>query len=176
MALRRYGQDCSIARALEVVGERWTLLIVRNAMVGDCRFESLLDSLGIARNVLAQRLTTLVEAGVLERVPYRERPVRHEYRLTERGRELAPVLAALMRWGEKNCPTDQPPPNRALVHARCEHPVELVVHCPSCDESIPTSEMVSRPVVRSAVETHDPQPSADGRPSAVLAATLPGVR
>ncbi|MFG2062444.1 winged helix-turn-helix transcriptional regulator [Micromonospora sp. NPDC048871] len=168
MAPRGYGQDCSIARALEVVGERWTLLIVRNAMVSDCRFESLLDSLGIARNVLAQRLSTLVEAGILERIPYRDRPVRHEYRLTGRGRELAPVLAALMQWGERNCPGAQPSPDRALVHTRCDHPVELVLLCRSCDESVPTSELVSDP---GGPATGDPP--ADNRPLKAMAATGP---
>lgn len=144
MAPRGYGQDCSIARALDIVGERWTLLIIRNAMVADCRFETLLGSLGIARNVLAQRLNTLVEAGILERVPYRDRPVRHEYRLTARGRELAPVLIALMQWGERNCPSDQPP-EPFMVHAACDQPVELAVCCPSCTAAIPTDEMVTRP-------------------------------
>ncbi|MEV6693452.1 helix-turn-helix domain-containing protein [Micromonospora sp. NPDC051196] len=149
MALRGYGQDCSIARALEVVGERWTLLIVRNAMAGDCRFESLLDSLGIARNVLAQRLNTLVEVGILERVPYRDRPVRHEYRLTVRGRELSPVLAALMQWGDRHCPAEQPP-GHLMMHTPCDQPIELVVLCPSCEGPIPGREIVSRPVTRSA--------------------------
>ncbi|MGC5031215.1 winged helix-turn-helix transcriptional regulator [Micromonospora sp. DT229] len=171
MAPRGYGQDCSIARALEVVGERWTLLIVRNAMVGDCRFESLLDSLGIARNVLAQRLSTLVEAGILERIPYRDRPVRHEYRLTGRGRELAPVLAALLQWGERNCPGAQASPDRTLVHTRCDQPVELVLLCQSCDESVPTSELVSHPGEPAATATGDPQ--ADNRPLKALTVTGP---
>ena len=80
------GQDCPIARALEVVGERWTLLIVRDVLVGPRRFDQLQASLGIARNVLADRLNRLVEEGILERVPYSKRPPRHEYRLTDKGR------------------------------------------------------------------------------------------
>jgi DNA-binding HxlR family transcriptional regulator len=95
------GQECSIARALEVVGERWTLLIVRDVLAGLCRFDQLQASLGIARNVLAGRLSRLVEEGILERVPYSKRPPRHEYRLTEKGRELEPALTALRRWGDQ---------------------------------------------------------------------------
>jgi DNA-binding HxlR family transcriptional regulator len=95
------GQDCPIARALEIVGERWTLLIVRDVLVGPCRFDQLQASLGIARNVLADRLNRLVEEGILERVPYSKRPPRHEYRLTDKGRELEPALSALRRWGDQ---------------------------------------------------------------------------
>src|SRR3982074_3115939 len=78
------GQNCSIARALEVVGERWTLLIVRDAFLGLRRFEQFQESLGIARNVLTERLNRLVEEGILERVRYSERPERYEYRLAEK--------------------------------------------------------------------------------------------
>lgn len=95
------GQDCPIARALEVVGERWTLLIVRDVLVGPRRFDQLQASLGIARNVLADRLNRLVEEGILERVPYSKRPPRHEYRLTDKGRELEPALSALRQWGDQ---------------------------------------------------------------------------
>src|ERR671921_9197 len=90
------GQVCSIARALEVLGERWTLLIVRDAMMGLRRFDDFQHSLGLARNVLADRLGRLVEAGILERVPYQDRPVRHEYRLTQMGRELGTPVISLM--------------------------------------------------------------------------------
>ena len=95
------GQDCSIARALEVVGERWTLLIVRDAFLGLRRFDQFQDSLGIARNVLTDRLNRLVEEGILDRVRYSERPERHEYRLTAKGRDLAVTLAGLRQWGDK---------------------------------------------------------------------------
>ena len=95
------GQECSIARALEVVGERWTLLIVRDVFLGLRRFDQLRESLGIARNVLTDRLHKLVEAGILERVRYSERPERYEYRLTEKGRELNVALTGLRQWGDK---------------------------------------------------------------------------
>jgi DNA-binding HxlR family transcriptional regulator len=95
------GQNCSIARTLEIVGERWTLLIVRDAFAGLRRFEEFQASLGIARNVLTERLNRLVEEGILERVLYSERPQRYEYRLTPKGRDLNVALAGLMQWGDK---------------------------------------------------------------------------
>jgi DNA-binding HxlR family transcriptional regulator len=95
------GQDCSIARALEIVGERWTLLIVRDAFRGLRRFEEFQANLGIARNVLTDRLNRLVEEGILERVLYSERPVRYEYQLTEKGRDLNLALAGLRQWGDQ---------------------------------------------------------------------------
>jgi DNA-binding HxlR family transcriptional regulator len=102
------GQDCSIARALEVVGERWTLLIVRDAFLGLSRFDQFQESLGIARNVLTDRLSRLVEEGILERVRYSERPERYEYRLTRKGRELNIALAGLRQWGDKYL-SEKPP-------------------------------------------------------------------
>src|SRR3712207_1807547 len=99
MLKREYeDQVCSVARALELVGERWTLLIVRDAFEGLRRFDEFQASLGIARNVLADRLNRLVDNGIFERVRYSERPVRYEYRLTAKGRDLAVVLAALRQW------------------------------------------------------------------------------
>jgi DNA-binding HxlR family transcriptional regulator len=102
------GQNCSIARALEVVGERWTLLIIRDVFLGRRRFDQLQASLGIARNVLTDRLGRLVEEGVLERVPYSERPARYEYRLTPKGLELNVALTALRQWGDKHL-SEKPP-------------------------------------------------------------------
>ncbi len=102
------GQNCSIARALEVVGDRWTLLIIRDVIHGLRRFDEFLDSLGIASNVLTERLNRLVDEGVLERVPYSERPERFEYRPTNKGRELGVALLALMQWGDRHL-SDKPP-------------------------------------------------------------------
>ena len=93
-------QNCSIARALEVVGERWTLLIIRDVLLGLRRFDQLRESLGIASNVLTDRLNRLVDEGVLERVLYSERPERYEYQLTKKGLDLQIVLAALGQWGD----------------------------------------------------------------------------
>ena len=118
-------QDCSIARSLEVVGERWTLLIVRDAFLGLSRFDQFQESLGIARNVLAERLRRLVDEGILERARYSERPDRYEYRLTEKGRELRLALSGLRQWGdtylsekpsrELRCASDATPVVVALV-------------------------------------------------------------
>jgi DNA-binding HxlR family transcriptional regulator len=105
------GQVCSMARTLEVVGDRWTLLIVRDIVFGRRRFDELLQSLGVASNVLADRLSRLVAEGILEKVRYSERPERFEYRLTEKGSELRVALLALMQWGDRHL--SQKPPRIA---------------------------------------------------------------
>jgi DNA-binding HxlR family transcriptional regulator len=105
------GQVCSMARTLEVVGDRWTLLIVRDIVFGRRRFDELLQSLGVASNVLADRLSRLVAEGILEKVRYSERPERFEYRLTEKGGELRVALLALMQWGDRHL--SQKPPRIA---------------------------------------------------------------
>jgi DNA-binding HxlR family transcriptional regulator len=102
------GQVCSIARALEVVGDRWTLLVIRDVVLGHHRFDELLESLGVASNVLSDRLNRLVAEGILVRVRYSERPERFEYRLTKKGRELGLALIALMQWGDRHL-SDKPP-------------------------------------------------------------------
>jgi DNA-binding HxlR family transcriptional regulator len=102
------GQNCSIARALEIVGERWTLLIIRDALLGLHRFDEFQESLGIARNVLTDRLNRLVDEGVLERVLYSERPERYEYHLTKKGLDLNIALTALRQWGDEYV-SDKPP-------------------------------------------------------------------
>ncbi len=102
------GQNCSIARTLEVVGERWTLLIIRDVLLGLRRFDQLQESLGIARNVLTDRLNRLVDEGVLERVLYSERPERYEYQLTKKGLDLNIALTALRQWGDEYL-SEKPP-------------------------------------------------------------------
>src|SRR4051794_19483216 len=96
------GQHCAVAGALELIGERWTLLIVRDAFLGIRRFDDFQRNLGVARNVLQTRLERLVEAGILRRERYQERPDRFEYRLTSKGVDLWPVLVALMKWGDRH--------------------------------------------------------------------------
>jgi DNA-binding HxlR family transcriptional regulator len=109
MLKREYeGQVCSIARALEVVGDRWTLLVIRDVVLGLHRFDELIESLGIASNVLTDRLSRLADTGVLHRVRYSERPERFEYHLTEKGLELGVALLALMHWGDRHL-SDKPP-------------------------------------------------------------------
>jgi DNA-binding HxlR family transcriptional regulator len=93
--------ECPVAHALEAVGEWWTLLVIRDAFRGARRFEEFRATSGIARNILARRLVALVAAGILEKRPYQARPPRHEYRLTDKGRALFPVIVALMAWGAR---------------------------------------------------------------------------
>ena len=133
-------QDCSIARTLEVVGERWTLLVVREAVGGTRRFEDFQANLGIARNVLTSRLARLVDEGVLERVAYQDRPVRYEYRPTSKGVDLMPVLAALMAWGDRYAPCDDSP-LAVLTHADCGHEVEPSFECAHCHEPVRADAM-----------------------------------
>jgi DNA-binding HxlR family transcriptional regulator len=95
------GQNCSIARTLELVGERWTILVLRDVFLGMRRFEQIQRDLGVARNVLAARLDRLVEEGILEKALYQERPPRHEYVLTDKGLDLWPVTVELLRWGDR---------------------------------------------------------------------------
>ena len=112
------GQTCSVARTLEIVGERWTLLILRDAFLGVRRFDDFQRNLGIARNVLNTRLQRLVDAGLLERRRYQDRPARYEYRLTDKGLDLWPALVALMQWGDRHAATEDGPPLR-LEHRDC---------------------------------------------------------
>ncbi|HEV7651250.1 MAG TPA: helix-turn-helix domain-containing protein [Actinophytocola sp.] len=105
------GNICSIARSLEVLGEKWTLLVIRDAFAGVTRFADFRASLGIAPDILTARLGTLVEAGILEKVPYREpgSRQRYEYQLTAAGRELRVVLGALQQWGDEHRPYERGP-------------------------------------------------------------------
>ena len=122
--------DCSIARTLGLIGERWSLLVLRDAFYGIKRFEDFQHDLGIARNVLSDRLAKLVAHGVLEKRQYEDRPPRFEYRLTPKGRDLLPVLLSLMRWGDR-WESDAEPPVQ-LIHESCgnaTHPVTTCAHC-----------------------------------------------
>jgi DNA-binding HxlR family transcriptional regulator len=112
------GQQCSIARTLELIGERWTLLVLRDVFSGRRRFDQIQESLGVARNILTARLTRLVEEGILYRRRYQERPARFEYRLTEKGLDLWPVLVALLAWGDRHLSGEDTPPV-VLVHREC---------------------------------------------------------
>lgn len=128
-------QICSVARALEVLGERWTLLIVRDALLGLRRFDDFQRSLGIARNVLTGRLERLVEAGVLERVRYQDHPPRHEYHLTETGRDLSVPVIALMHWGDRHLSGNAGRP-RLTRHHDCEGDLVATLTCTRCGEQV----------------------------------------
>ncbi len=137
-------QVCSIARSLEVIGERWTMLIVRDAVIdGISRFEDFGASLGIASNVLANRLKLLCEHDVLERVPDPTRPGRPKYVPTQKGRELAPVLFGLMKWGDRHYPTPEGPPRLAL-HADCGGTIGADWHCDRCGKQAGPGELELR--------------------------------
>jgi DNA-binding HxlR family transcriptional regulator len=136
-------QTCSIARALELVGERWTLLVIRDAFLGKRRFDEFHESLGVARNVLSNRLGRLVEAGILERVRYQERPERHEYRLTDTGHELNVALLALMHWGDRHLAPEGPP--RLAEHVGCGGAVVEEVVCARCGVVLGPGEIDTRP-------------------------------
>jgi DNA-binding HxlR family transcriptional regulator len=136
MLQRAYpNQVCSIARALEVVGERWTPLILRDAVLGVERFEDFQRSLGIASNVLTNRLKLLCEEDVLERVPDPQRPGRPKYVLTDKGRELAPALLALMKWGDRHYPAPGGPP-RLTLHTGCGGTVGADLRCDRCGDQV----------------------------------------
>lgn len=129
------GMDCSVAQCLEVVGEWWSMLIVRDAFLGYSRFDEFSERLGISRNVLTSRLARLVEAGVLVKVPYSQQPLRHDYRLTDKGRDLWPVLTAMRQWGDRHAAPDGPP--MQLVHrGGCGHVCQAVLVCSECGERL----------------------------------------
>jgi DNA-binding HxlR family transcriptional regulator len=130
--------NCSVAQTLDVVGEWWTLLVVRNLMWGQHRFEAIQGDLGIARNILSDRLATLVQHGIVDRVKYQDHPERFEYHLTQKGRELFPVIATLMAWGDKwAAPMGAP---ARLVHG-CGHAVTPTVVCDHCGQPLRLDEV-----------------------------------
>ena len=137
-------RNCSLARALEIVGERWTLLIVRDAFLGVRRFDDFQRSLGVARNVLTDRLGRLVEEGILERRADQERPERFEYRLTEKGVDLWPVVVSLMKWGDRHSPADAGPPT-LILHRDCGGEVDGRFRCERCGADVDARSAEARP-------------------------------
>ena len=115
-------ERCSIARALAVLGDRWTLLVLRECFNGVRRFDAFQARLGVTRHVLTERLRRLERHGVLTRVPYQDRPLRHEYRLTAKGRDLFPIMVTLMTWGDRHEAAPDGPPVR-LVDRETGQPV-----------------------------------------------------
>jgi DNA-binding HxlR family transcriptional regulator len=134
----------SIARTVEIIGDRWTMLVLRDVFRGLRRFDEFRLDLGIARPVLSDRLRKLVEAGVLERVPYQDHPLRHEYKLTPMGVELSPALVALMRWGDRWLARDQP--TTVLYHAACGTELQQAFWCPTCATTFGPLAITSRAV------------------------------
>ena len=136
-------QNCSIARTLEVLGDRWTMLVMRDAFLRVRRFEDFQRELGIARNVLTDRLNRLVEEGILERVRYQDRPARFEYRLTEKGIDLWPVMMTMMQWGDRYYAPEGRP--RIIRHRDCGG--ELIDHlkCSKCGAGLGPRDVVADP-------------------------------
>ena len=142
-------QVCSVARTLEVIGDRWTMLVIRDAFHGIRRFEEFQERLGIARNVLSSRLTRLVHEGVLEKHLYQDRPPRFEYRLTPKGVDLFSVMVSLMKWGDRHAPSPDGPPV-VVLHRGCGGEVDERLLCDRCGE----------PVTALNAEARQPAPSA----------------
>ncbi len=147
-------QTSGIQGALDLVGDRWSMLILRASFRGVRRFSAIQTDLGIAKNLLADRLARLVDADILARVPYQDRPVRHEYVLTEKGRDLSAVLIALMHWGDRWCHHGSAP--TVLVHDECGEPIEHSVRCPACATDLSPGQIQSRPGRRAGRERTKP--------------------
>jgi DNA-binding HxlR family transcriptional regulator len=135
---------CSIARTLDVAGEWWSPLILRDVHLGITRFDELHRDLGISRKVLAERLEHLVEQGVLERHAYSEHPLRHDYLLTEKGRELVDVLLAMVAWGDRWTAGEHGQPV-FLRHSRCGELTHAEIHCAQCGEPLHAEEVEVEP-------------------------------
>jgi DNA-binding HxlR family transcriptional regulator len=134
MLNREYDQVCSIARTLEVLGERWTLLVIRDVFNGRRRFDQIQENLGVARNVLSTRLALLVEEGILEKRAYRERPPRYEYFLTDKGLDLWPILVGMLHWGDRHLSDEGPP--MLVRHKGCEGLIDARGYCERCGERL----------------------------------------
>jgi DNA-binding HxlR family transcriptional regulator len=134
---------CSVAQCLEVVGEWWSMLVLRDAFLGVTRFDDFQQRLGISRNILIQRLNHLVEAGVLKKVPYSEHPPRYDYRLTDKGRDLWPIMTAMRQWGDRYAAPDGPPV--LITHKGCGELTEAVMVCSVCGEPMSARDVQVQP-------------------------------
>jgi len=135
--------NCSVAQCLEIVGEWWTLLVLRDVFLGYSRFDEFESRLGIARNVLTQRLERLVDAGVLVRVPYQTRPARYDYLLTDKGRDLWHVVTAMRQWGDRwSAPNGAP---LKMRHKACGRIVKAVPVCSHCGEPLDARSVTGLP-------------------------------
>ncbi len=125
---------CSVARAVQIIGDKWSILVLREAFLGVRRFDVMQRHLGIARNILTDRLNRLVEHGILTRVQYSERPPRSEYRLTQSGVDLWPTIVSLLQWGNAHLPNADPP--ITISHRGCGHQTTFSLHCDHCGERV----------------------------------------
>jgi DNA-binding HxlR family transcriptional regulator len=134
-------QYCSVASTLEIIGERWTMLVLRDIFLGMRRFEEIQRDLGVARNILQTRLERLVANGILVKRPYQERPLRNEYRLTEKGADLWPVLVALLKWGDKYAIAGERP--MILQHRGCGGELDDRRRCVVCGADVTVSDALA---------------------------------
>jgi DNA-binding HxlR family transcriptional regulator len=137
-------EPCSVARTVAVIGDRWTLLILRDCFLGVRRFEAFQARLGISRTIIAERLKLLVDEGVLAKVAYQDRPVRHDYRLTEKGLALHPVIMAVVHWGDRFYGGEAGAP---LLHRHkaCGHDFHPVMTCSECGEAVGPRDVEPHP-------------------------------
>ena len=136
-------QPCSVARSVAVIGDRWTLMILRDAFLGVRRFEAFQTRLGISRTIITERLKLLVEEGVLAKVPYQDRPVRHEYRLTQKGMDLYPVVMAIVNWGDRHYAGEAGAP-LLHHHKACGCDFHPVMTCSECHAPVGAREVETR--------------------------------
>jgi DNA-binding HxlR family transcriptional regulator len=127
-------RPCSVARTLQIIGDRWSILLLREMMLGVRRFDEFQHNLGIAPNILSDRLRRMQDSGVASRVAYQERPPRHEYRFTAKGRDLYSTVLVVMRWGDKWLSEGRAP--LLLRHTRCQHDFSVQVVCSACGEEV----------------------------------------
>jgi DNA-binding HxlR family transcriptional regulator len=139
-------QRCSIARSVAVIGDRWTLMILRDCFSGVKRFDKFKERLGISRTIIAERLQLLTTEGVLTKTAYQDRPVRYEYHLTDKGMDLFPVMMAIVHWGDRHIdsPTGKPLVRR---HKTCGHDFDPVMVCSECGETVEHHEVESHSAV-----------------------------
>ena len=154
--------NCTIGATVDILGERPTFLVLREAFNGVRRFDDMQRSLGIGRNVLTQRLKRLVDEGMLDRVRYQEKPDRYEYVLTEKGRDFYPVLAAMITWGDRWLAGEEGPPI-VLRHAPCGHDMTARVVCSECGEPIRAKDVRAR--IGPGFPADQPPPGRIRRPS-----------
>lgn len=153
--------ECAVANTVEMVSDQWTVLVLRDAFQGVRRFDQFVESLGIARNTLASRLERLVDDGILSAEPYQDNPVRYEYRLTEKGKDLFDSLMVIWAYGERWNPPTSPERQRA-IHVDCGHEADAVAHCGHCGERITRKTVRIEPpnevAARSPVRVNSPTP------------------
>jgi DNA-binding HxlR family transcriptional regulator len=132
---------CSVAQCLEVIGEWWSMLIVRDVFLGATRFEDFRERLGISRNILTDRLQGLVDSGVLEKIQYSEHPPRFDYRFTDKGRYLWPVLTAMRQWGDRYAAPQGP--LLRVVRERCGAIADAVITCSVCGDPMDSKDVLA---------------------------------